>query len=106
MEPEISIKQERSEQIDHAILKAFDNDPSLSTYEISDTTGYPQSTAYYHLTHNLHYKFRVLPKLPHDLDEDKKEQRVIKSNELLKILENAKKKNINIYIRVMNPVFL
>ena len=71
-------------------MKAFDNSPTASTYEIAKKTGYAQSTIYKHLHYKIGYSYRPIKRTPHQLDEGKK-KRVIKSQQLLHILRLARR---------------
>ena len=76
---------------DQKIERSLNRNPTFSIRQISSDTGIASSTVHWILTNRMGYKNKSLNKIPHELTNEMKKQRVSCSIELLKILSRLRK---------------
>ena len=82
---------------DQKIYKSLSENPDFSVREIGADTGLSPSTVHFILTTRMKYQSKLLEKVPHDLTNEQKLNRVHCSQELLKHLEVVKKSGYRYY---------
>jgi histone-lysine N-methyltransferase SETMAR len=91
--------------IDQSILQALTEHPCLSVRRLARRLLLPHTTVYYHLTQKLQFVCKHLKWVPHLLSSTEKQNRVVKSIDLLRLLHSLADNKFQQIVTLDEPLF-